>query len=98
MDSSATIDGIDVLAIYIALEVRKRSNSAVWPYIKILPLSYPTVLESWPDKYVSLMPLDMKQAYKGEFACSISKFWQKSNKFRNSYKKCKPEKKHIFLF
>ena len=78
MRTDDTMDGIDLLALYLAIESMFRDNitldwpqflerkgklSKYWSYISILPDSYSTVIEEWPEDYIQQLPYSFQEAY-----------------------------------
>ena len=50
------MDCIETLATGLVFEFRKGRDSDIWPFLNILPKSFSTLLEHWPEKLTVLMP------------------------------------------
>ena len=50
------MDCIETLACGLVFEMRKSHDSEIWPFLNILPKSFSTLLEHWPEKLTVLMP------------------------------------------
>lgn len=50
------MDCIETLATGLVFEFRKGHDSDIWPFLNILPKSFSTLLEHWPEKLTVLMP------------------------------------------
>lgn len=55
------LDCTDALSLLIALEVRKKEDSQIWPYILNLPEKYDTPLEFWPEEYDQFLMKHVQQ-------------------------------------
>ena len=50
------LDCIETLAAGLVFELRKGQKSDIWPFLNILPRTFSTLLEHWPEKLTILMP------------------------------------------
>ena len=50
------LDCIETLAAGLVFEFRKGQKSEIWPFLNILPRTFSTLLEHWPEKLTILMP------------------------------------------
>ena len=59
LESENPFDCVEMLALFLCIERKKGADSKYAHYLNILPDSFDTVLERWPDKFDEILPVSL---------------------------------------